>query len=65
MSSSTLEITPQAKQSLPWSLWLRQMGAIFRLEIEKNFLGRLSILLYLLELLPIAPLDLIDHFNQK
>lgn len=61
MSSSTTEIAPPKKierQPLPWSLWFRQIRAIFRLEIEKNFLGRRSILLYLLALLPIAPLIL-------
>ena len=39
-----------------WSLWLRQVGAIFRLEIEKNFLSRRSLLIYLLALLPLFPL---------
>lgn len=58
MSSSTIEIKPAkfGKQPLPWALWLRQIRAIFRLEIEKNFLGRRSILLYLLALVPIFPL---------
>ena len=56
MSSSTVDIAPvNKKQPLPWSLWFRQVRAIFRLEIEKNFLGRRSILLYLLALLPIVP----------
>ena len=63
MSSSTIESPSLEKQSLPWSLWLRQMGAIFRLEIEKNFLGRRSILLYLLALLPIVPLALLAPFT--
>ncbi|MDQ6651548.1 MAG: hypothetical protein M3Y84_02265 [Acidobacteriota bacterium] len=66
MSSSTVDITPlknSEKQPLPWSLWLRQMRAIFRLEIEKNFLGRRSILLYLLALLPIVPLALLAPFT--
>ena len=51
------------KQPLPWALWLRQIRAIFRLEIEKNFLGRRSILLYLLALLPIVPLALLAPFT--
>ena len=63
MSSSTLDITPQTKQRHPWSLWLRQTAAIFRLEITKNFLGRRSILLYLLALLPIVPLALLAPFT--
>ena len=59
MSSSNVDTMPAKKTDkapLPWSLWARQIRAIFRLEIEKNFLGRRSILLYLLALLPIFPL---------
>ena len=52
-----------ASHSLPWSLWLRQIGAIFRLEIEKNFLGKRSILIYLLALLPIFPLAILALFT--
>jgi ABC-type transport system involved in multi-copper enzyme maturation permease subunit len=64
MSTSTVEISHKPeKQPLPWSLWLRQVGAIFRLELEKNFLGRRSILLYLLALLPIGPLLLLAPFT--
>jgi ABC-type transport system involved in multi-copper enzyme maturation permease subunit len=66
MSSSTIDIAPNKKtdkEQLPWSLWLRQIRAIFRLEIEKNFLGRRSILLYLLALLPIIPLALLAPFT--
>jgi len=66
MSSSTADIAPSKKiekQPLPWALWLRQIRAIFRLEIEKNFLGRRSILLYLLALLPIVPLVLLAPFT--
>ena len=59
--SSTIELTE--KQALPWGLWWRQVRAIFRLEIEKNFLGRRSILLYLLALLPILPLALLAPFT--
>ena len=63
--SSTAEQIPVKlqKEPLPWGLWLRQIGAIFRLEIEKNFLGRRSILLYLLALIPIVPLALLAPFT--
>jgi ABC-type transport system involved in multi-copper enzyme maturation permease subunit len=65
MSSSTANVAPRKdeKLSLPWSLWLRQIRAIFRLEIEKNFLGKRSILLYLLALLPVVPLALLAPFT--
>ena len=54
--SSTANIVPErkvTKESLPWSLWLHQIRAIFRLEIRKNFLGKRSILIYLLAFFPI------------
>src|SRR5437879_12734555 len=66
MSSSTVNIPATGKlpkQPLPWSLWARQVRAIFRLEIEKNFFGRRSILLYLLALLPIFPLSILALFT--
>jgi ABC-type transport system involved in multi-copper enzyme maturation permease subunit len=66
MSSSTTDIGPikqAGKAQLQWSLWFRQIRAIFRLEIEKNFLGRRSILLYLLALLPVVPLILLAPFT--
>ena len=40
-------------QVASWSLWLRQIRAIFRLEIRKNFFGKRSVLIYLLAFLPI------------
>src|SRR6185369_17211308 len=48
-----------AKTPFNWALWFRQIGAIFRLEIEKNFLSRRSILIYLLAFLPLFPLVLL------
>ena len=56
--SSAIEAVPakQDQAASHWGLWLRQIGAIFRLEIEKNFLGRRAILIYLLALLPLFPL---------
>jgi len=66
LSSSTADIVPEKKsdkQPLHWSLWWRQIRAIFRLEIEKNFLSRRSILLYLLALIPIVPLILLAPFT--
>jgi ABC-type transport system involved in multi-copper enzyme maturation permease subunit len=55
--SSAIDVA--VKRPLSWGLWLRQIGAIFRLEIEKNFLSRRSILIYLIALLPLFPLALL------
>ena len=56
--SSAVEVVSTKPEQRPseWALWLRQIGAIFRLEIEKNFLGRRAILIYLIALLPLFPL---------
>ena len=63
--SSAIEAVPTKPAAGPfhWSLWLRQVGAIFRLEIEKNFLGRRSILIYLLAFLPLFPLMILALFT--
>ena len=59
--SSAIDVAQarSGKMPLHWGLWLRQIAAIFRLEIEKNFLSRRSILIYLIALLPIFPLALL------
>ena len=54
--SSTVEVAQATSEQnrTRWGLWLRQIGAIFRLELEKNFLSRRSILIYLLAFLPLS-----------
>lgn len=47
------------KTSPPWSLWLRQIRAIYGIETRKNFLGRRAILIYLLALLPVFMLGML------
>jgi hypothetical protein len=61
MSSTAETIQPKTAvgESSSWSLWLRQIGAIMRLEIKKNFLGKRAVLIYLLALMPIGLLALI------
>jgi ABC-type transport system involved in multi-copper enzyme maturation permease subunit len=59
--SSAVDAVQSGSEKMPanWGLWFRQVGAIFRLEIEKNFLSRRSILIYLIALLPLFPLALL------
>jgi ABC-type transport system involved in multi-copper enzyme maturation permease subunit len=61
MSSTveTIQSKPAAKVDSSWALWLRQIGAIMRLEVKKNFLGKRAVLIYLLALMPIGLLALI------
>src|SRR5882724_1895307 len=60
--SSTVEIAPIVKSTTsgsPWGLWMRQVAAVMRLEIKKNFLGKRAFLVYLLVLMPIGLLALL------
>jgi len=60
MSSAIDAIEARSEKStFNWSLWFRQIGAILRLELEKNFLSRRSLLIYLLAFLPLFPLVLL------
>jgi ABC-type transport system involved in multi-copper enzyme maturation permease subunit len=45
-----------------WALWARQMRVILRLEVKKNFLGKRSILIYLLAMAPLPLLAAISIF---
>jgi ABC-type transport system involved in multi-copper enzyme maturation permease subunit len=59
--SSTVEVRPLERSStaMPLGLWGRQISAILRLEIKKNFLGKRAILIYLIALLPVALMTLL------
>jgi len=61
MSSTAETIQPgtATRRESSWSLWLRQILAIMRLEVKKNFLGKRAVLIYLLALMPIGLLALI------
>ena len=58
-SAETTIATNSGKQYLPLQLWLRQIAAIMRLELKKNFFGKRAVLVYLLALMPIGLLMLI------
>jgi len=63
--SSAIDVVEAKSEKTPsqWGLWLRQVAAIFRFEIEKNFLGRRAILIYLIALLPLLPLSILALVN--
>ncbi|MCI0336036.1 MAG: hypothetical protein L0226_00520 [Acidobacteria bacterium] len=46
-------VKPAATQ-LDWSLWLRQIRAILRIEVKKNFWGKRALLLYLFAAIPVV-----------
>ncbi len=61
MSATAETIQPNGATDSSGSvvLWLRQIVAIMRLEVKKNFLGKRSFLIYLLALMPIGLLLLV------
>lgn len=63
MSSAAEVIAAPANSSTSWGLWLRQIRAIVRLEVEKNFFSRRSILIYLIAILPLLPLSVLAVFQ--
>jgi len=59
MSSAEETISTKRAAQPPIRLWLRQIAAIMRLELKKNFFGKRAVLVYLLALMPIGLLSLI------
>lgn len=55
-------IEGEARVPLDWALWVRQAGAILRLELRKNFFNRRAFILYLLALSPVLLLALFATF---
>jgi ABC-type transport system involved in multi-copper enzyme maturation permease subunit len=61
--STTPESTRRTtRRGASWSLWRRQIAAIMRLELKKNFFGKRSILIYLLAFLPIFLVTMLALF---
>ena len=63
--SSAIDSVPHrtSQPAMSWALWLRQIAAILRFELHKNFFGRRAILIYLLAFLPLFPLLLLVIFD--
>ena len=57
--SSAIEAIPVTNAKPNFGLWLRQINSIFWMELEKNFLSRRAVLIYLLAVLPLLPLSLL------
>src|SRR5215813_2968837 len=53
MSASAEIVSGLRPSSGKWALWSGQIGAILRLEVRKNFMGKRAILIYLLAAFPI------------
>ncbi|MBD0373149.1 MAG: ABC transporter permease [Pyrinomonadaceae bacterium] len=64
-ATDTALVEKKTKEALPWSLWLRQVGAIFRLELRKNLWGKRAILIYMLALFPVLLMALLAVVNAE
>jgi len=56
--AETIQSKPASGLESQWSLWLRQIAAIMRLDVKRNFFGKRAVLIYLLALMPIGLLSL-------
>jgi len=62
-TAETIQTRTVAIHGANVSLWLRQITAILRLELKKNFFGKRSLLVYLLAMMPIGLLILVEAIN--
>ena len=63
VSQAPLIKDSQAK--LPWELWRRQVVAILRLEVRKNFWGRRALLMYLMAAFPVFIFFALTQFDSQ
>jgi ABC-type transport system involved in multi-copper enzyme maturation permease subunit len=66
MSSAveTVTVRPPAS-NLPWGLWMRQVRAILRMEVKKNFWGKRAILIYLFAAIPVLLMFLLIFADEN
>lgn len=62
-TAETIQTKTTGTNDAGFSLWLRQIGAILKLELKKNFFGKRSLLVYLLALMPVGLLVLVELVN--
>src|SRR6266852_5690920 len=58
LTAEAIKLDADIKRDSSWSLWLRQIAAIMRLDVKRNFLGKRAVLIYLMALMPIGLLSL-------
>ena len=58
-TTETALVNESTQWTLPLRLWLRQIAAIMRLELKKNFFGKRAFLVYLLALMPVGLFSLV------
>ncbi len=53
-----------ATTNLPWGLWWRQVRAILRMEVKKNFWGKRALLIYVFAAIPVLLMFLLTFADQ-
>src|SRR5881628_3792759 len=59
-TTETIETETVTRHDSSWALWLRQVAAIMRLEVKKNFLGKRSLLIYPLAMMPVGLIVMVE-----
>jgi len=59
LTAEAIKLDADIKRDSSWSLWLRQIAAIMRIDVKRNFFGKRSVLIYLVALMPVGLLGLI------
>jgi len=59
LTAEAIKLDADIKRDSSWSLWLRQIAAIMRIDVKRNFFGKRAVLIYLVALMPIGLLGLI------
>jgi ABC-type transport system involved in multi-copper enzyme maturation permease subunit len=63
--SSMIETIKPAAAHPDWPLWLRQIRAVLRIDIKKNFWGKRALLLYLFAAIPVLLMFMLVVFDQN
>jgi ABC-type transport system involved in multi-copper enzyme maturation permease subunit len=59
------ELVETAPAGHDWSLWMRQIRAILRIEVKKNFWGKRALLIYLLAAIPMLLTFLVTFVDPR
>jgi ABC-type transport system involved in multi-copper enzyme maturation permease subunit len=63
--ATEIQTMKSAAANTDWPLWLRQIRAILRIDIRKNFWGKRALLLYLFAAIPVILMFMLVVFDQN
>ncbi|MGE0882942.1 MAG: ABC transporter permease [Blastocatellales bacterium] len=59
-----MEAAKPTSRNLPWELWWRQVRAILRMEVKKNFWGKRALLIYVFAAIPVLVMFLVTFADK-